>query len=120
MTNIILLSLTLATNHQQAVVGQANGKALLADQETVAQTIQLGYVSHGKPISIGDFSRVLSTRLTTNAVLIAMPAPPTSMPIPPVTNAAPTISNTNSPGYKRRLEREQHTRSTTNAPPMKP
>lgn len=118
MTNIILMSLVLVTNQQQAVVGGANGKALIATQEIVAQKLELGFMSHGKPVSIGEFSKVLSTRLTTNAVTIAMPAPPTSMLIPAVTNAPPVLVDTNSIGYRRRMEREQ--RFKTNTPPAQP
>jgi hypothetical protein len=134
MTNIVLLSLTLVTNQQQAIVGQSGGKALLASQETVAQQIELGYLKRdSKPVSIGTFSKVISTRLVTNAVPIAMPAPPTSIPVPPVAPSpmppaipsrtdAPRVSsavNTNAPGYKRRLEREARMRGT-NTPTAKP
>ncbi len=131
MTNIVLLSLVLVTNSQHAIVGQANGKALLATQETVSQKISLGYLDHGKPVLIGDFLKVLSTLLTTNAVPIAMPAPPSSLPMPPTTNA-PLVAvpnrgtnayevaypgmNTNSPAYRHWLERKQRMRGTNGIP----
>jgi len=101
------------TNSQQAIVGESNGKALVATQEIVAQRVELGYMHRGKPISIGDFSRVIGTpRLTTNAVPFAFtprpPAPATNatVAVRPSTNAPATV-NTNSPAYQRRLEREQ-------------
>jgi hypothetical protein len=124
MTNLIILSIVLTTNSQQAIVGESNGKALVATQEIVAQRVELGYMQRGKPISIGDFSRVIGTpRLITNAVPFAFtprpPAPATNatVAVRPSTNAPATI-NTNSPGYQRRLEREQRMRPATNAPPQ--
>jgi len=124
MTNLIILSIVLTTNSQQAIVGESNGKALVATQEIIAQRVELGYMHRGKPISIGDFSRVIGTpRLTTNAVPFAFtprPAVPTNAsPIrPQVATNAPPQPNTNSPAYQRRLEREQRMRPTTNAPPV--
>jgi len=124
MTNLIILSISLVTNSQQAVVGESNGKALIASQETVVQKVDLGYVKGGRPISIGEFSRIIGTpRLTTNAVAFAFtPRPaatpevaPTNNPIarqqPPVRSS----ENTNSPSFKRKQEL---LKQTTNAPPQ--
>jgi hypothetical protein len=84
----------------------------------------LGYMHRGKPVSIGDFSRVIGTpRLITNAVPFAFtPRPPApaanaTVAVRPSTNS-PAIRDTNSPAYRHRLEREQRMRPTTNAPPV--
>jgi hypothetical protein len=129
ITNLVTLSITLLTNSQQAIVGEANGKALVASQETVIQ----------RTITLEDV--VLRSALTTNFVGFAFPPRPTTPPErilsraseeavlrgPPMerevplnlgnTNTPRTI-NTNSPAFKRRLEREQRLRPSTNAPPQ--
>jgi len=100
MTNIFILSLSLMTNSQQAVIGQTNGKALIAAQETVVR----------RTVTVEDV--LVSSRTTTNAVAIAF--------APPVANIStnpPRPINTNSPAFKRRLEREQRMKAT-NAPPV--
>jgi len=125
MTNLIILSISLVTNQQQAVVGESNGKALIASQETVVQKVDLGYVKGGRPISIGEFSRIIGTpRLTTNAVAFAFAPRPTTAPEVAPTNNHPVArpqpavrpaENTNSPSFRRKQEL---LKQTTNAPPQ--
>jgi hypothetical protein len=113
MTNVIILSLTLVTNLQQAIVGESQGKALVASQETVIR----------RTITLEDV--VLTSTVTTNAIGFAFPKPAPAAPFHPpgpLTNK-PAINTdspiyTNSPAYKRRLEREQRLRPATNAPPV--
>ena len=107
ITNLVILATSLITNSQQAIVGEANGKALLASQETVIQ----------RTITLEDV--VLRNAVTTNFVGFAFPPRPATPPTNPVatTNKPPTI-NTNSPAFKRKLEREQRMKPNTNAPPQ--
>lgn len=123
MTNLIILSISLATNQQQAIVGEANGKALIASQETVVQKVDLGYIKGGRPISIGEFSRIIGTpRLTTNAVAFAFaPRPAATTPeVAPTNNPVarpqptPRTENTNSPAFRRKQELLKQ----TTAPPV--
>ncbi len=112
ITNLVILSVSLLTNQQQAIVGESQGKALIASQETVVQ----------RTITLEDV--VLSSRVSTNAVGFAFPqskAPPTMPPAIPSQTNAPNLqaSNTNSPAFKRRLEREQRMKPSTNTPPAK-
>jgi hypothetical protein len=106
ITNIVILATSLITNSQQAIVGEANGKALIASQETVIQ----------RTITLEDV--VLRSAVTTNFVGFAFPPRPTITPNNAVatTNKPPPI-NTNSPAFKRRLEREQRMKPSTNALP---
>jgi hypothetical protein len=111
ITNLVTLSITLLTNSQQAIVGEANGKALVAVQDTVIR----------RTITLEDV--VLTSTVTTNAIGFAFPQRPavlsTNAPVtvaPPST--IPTNIMTNSSAHKRRLEREQRMRSLTNAPPQ--
>jgi len=123
MTNLIIFSISLVTNSQQAVVGESNGKALIASQETVVQKVDLGYVKGGRPISIGEFSRIIGTpRLTTNAVAFAFaPRSATTPEVAPTNKPAAhpqpitRPENTNSPFFKRKQE---FLKQTTNAPPQ--
>jgi len=107
ITNLVILATTLITNSQQAIVGEANGKALLASQETIIQ----------RTITLEDV--VLRSTMTTNFVGFAFPARPATAPtnVVATTNKPPTV-NTNSPAFKRRLEREQRMKPNTNAPPV--
>jgi len=127
LTNVIILSSSLISTNQQAIVGESNGRALIATQEMMIQQVELGYMKGGKPISIGSFSRIVgSPRLTTNAVPFAFTPRPSSIvnptnaapALPQVATNAPTRPNTNSPAFQRRLEREQRMRPSTNAPPV--
>jgi hypothetical protein len=123
MTNLIILSISLVTNQQQAVVGESNGKALIASQETVVQKVDLGYLKGGRPISIGEFSRIIGTpRLTTNAVAFAFaPRSATTPEVAPTNKPAAHPQpithpeNTNSPFFKRK---QAFLKQTTNAPPQ--
>jgi len=124
ITNLVILSVSLVTNSQQAIVGESNGKALLASQETVIQ----------RTITLEDV--VLRSAVTTNFVGFAFPprpaaTPPSNLPTDALnnprrngygvasnTNVPPAAINTNSPAFKRRLEREQRMKPSTNAPPQ--
>jgi hypothetical protein len=139
MTNIILLSLTLVTNQQQAIVGQSAGKAHLATQEVISQRAELGYVVDGKTIPLGALLSVVGTSISTNLIPIVMqpgfgvppsggrageaatgvkvPSAPSPSAILPAKAGTPNL-NTNSPGFKRRMEREARMRGT-NAPASK-
>ena len=107
ITNIVILATSLITNNQQAIVGESNGKALIASQETVVQ----------RTITLEDV--VLRSAVTTNFVGFAFQPRPASAPtnVVATTNKPPAI-NTNSPAFKRRLEREQRMKPNTNAPPQ--
>ena len=107
ITNLVILSVSLVTNSQQAIVGESNGRALLASQETVIQ----------RTITLEDV--MLKSAITTNLVGFALPPRPATTPTNVVanTNKPPTL-NTNSPAFKRRLEREQRMKPNTNAPPQ--
>jgi hypothetical protein len=124
MTNLIILSISLVTNQQQAVVGESNGKALIASQETIVQRVDLGYMKGARPISIGEFSRIIGQpRLTTNAIAFAFPPKPVATEIQNAPTNKPLASpqpparteNTNSPAFKRKQEL---LKQTTNAPPQ--
>lgn len=109
ITNLVILSSVLLTNSQQAIIGEAGGKALVASQETIVQ----------RTITLEDI--VLSSRVSTNAIGFAFQRPPESstvqaLPSPP-SHLAPTnlpsehlktdaiqVLNTNSPAYKRRMK----------------
>jgi len=107
ITNIVILATSLITNSQQAIVGESNGKAVIASQETVIQ----------RTITLEDV--VLRSAVTSNFVGFAFPPRPALSPTNAVatTNKPPAI-NTNSPAFKRRLEREQRMKPSTNAPPQ--
>ena len=107
ITNLVILSVSLVTNSQQAIVGESNGRAMLASQETVIQ----------RTITLEDV--MLRSAITTNLVGFALPPRPAATPTNVVanTNKPPTL-NTNSPAFKRRLEREQRMKPSTNAPPQ--
>jgi len=106
ITNLVILSVSLVTNSQQAIVGESNGRAMLASQETVIQ----------RTITLEDV--MLKSAITTNLVGFALPPRPAATPtnVMATTNKPPS-GNTNSPAFKRRLEREQRMKST-NAPPQ--
>ena len=107
ITNLVILSVSLVTNSQQAIVGESNGRAMLASQETVIQ----------RTITLEDV--MLKSAITTNLVGFALPPRPAATPTNVVanTNKPPTL-NTNSPAFKRRIEREQRMKPSTNAPPQ--
>jgi len=107
ITNLVILSVSLVTNSQQAIVGESNGRAMLASQETVIQ----------RTITLEDV--MLRSAITTNLVGFALPPRPAATPTNVVanTNKPPTL-NTNSPAFKRRIEREQRMKPSTNAPPQ--
>jgi len=108
ITNIVILATSLITNSQQAIVGESNGRAMLASQETVIQ----------RTITLEDI--VLRSAVTTNLVGFAFPPRPAT-PLPTNVVAStnrPTSGNTNTPAFKRRLEREQRMKPSTNAPPQ--
>jgi len=109
ITNLVILSVSLVTNSQQAIVGESNGKALLASQETVIQ----------RTITLEDI--VLKSAVTTNFVGFAFPPRPATPPTNVATTNKPPTLNTNSPAYRYRLEHEQRTKRmkpSTNAPPV--
>jgi hypothetical protein len=97
MTNTFILCVSLLTNSQQAVVGQTNGRALVVYQDTVVQ----------RTVTVEDV--LLSERTVTNAVPIAIAAPATNSQPQSLQERYPTQSldaRTNSPAFKRRMERE--------------
>lgn len=107
ITNIVVLSVVLVTNLQQAIVGESQGKALIASQETVVQ----------RTISLEDI--VLRSTVTTNAVGFAFAKPPPTVTVESPTNVVTLSTNdVRAPAFKRRLEREQRMRPSTNAPPI--
>ncbi len=117
LTNLVVLSIALVTNSQQAIIGEANGKALVASQETIVQ----------RTITLEDV--VLRSTVSTNVIGFAFPRvqPPTTQTLVPTNlTMSPELSktvrdlqrDTNSPAYKHRLEREQRMKPQTNAPPV--
>jgi len=125
ITNVIVLATSIISTNQQAIVGESNGRALIATQEMMIQQVELGYMKRGKPVSIGSFSRIVgSPRLTTNAVPFAFtprPGTPETVPTnnpairPSPQPVAPLLQNTNSPAFR---HRQEFLKRQTNAPPV--
>lgn len=120
LTNLVLLATSLLTNSQSAITGHTNGAAIVTHVEAIQRTEITGWAKGKKIISKQTNSYILPQRrwqelLADVSSAPAMPQSAVQRTNPPQVKAPPIGPDTNSPAFKRRLEREAERNARINA-----